>query len=348
MARMRPGVGVLTLIAITLVWGTTFVVVKQALATIPVALLLAVRFTLAGLLLSWARFDRRAVRPALVLGLLAFGGFATQTLGLSLTSASKAAFITGLSVILTPMMAALGWRRRVGARAFAAAAVALAGLALMTLRGGLGGVNAGDLWVLGTALLYALYIVYLGEVANTVSATSLAALQHVPMALLAWLWAAPNLGALASVPLRTYLAILYLAAVATALVAVLQTYAQRVVPSATAALIFVLEPVFAAVFAFLLLGERMGLTGWVGGALVVAAMLMSELRPRRAPRGAAPGSTGPAAPPAAGAVAVEPAGHPYASARSAAFRGAADREGERPAGADPQGTPPAPDARRRG
>lgn len=295
---MPPLVGVLTLIGITVIWGTTFVVVKGALATIPVPLLLALRFTLAGVLLSWARFDRRALRPALVLGVLSFAGFATQTMGLSLTSASKAAFITGLSVILTPLVAAVGWGRRVHGRALLAALVALAGLGLMTLTGGVGGPNAGDLWVLGTALAYALFIVYLGEVAGRVSATSLAALQHAPMALLAWLWALPQLGALRHVPLSTFLAIVYLAVVATALVAVLQTYAQRVVPAHVAALIFVLEPVIAAIFAFFLLGERLGALGWIGGALVVAAMFLSELRPRRRP---------------------QPAGHPMASARSASL-----------------------------
>lgn len=297
MTRMPPVVGAAALVGITLIWGTTFVVIKQALGTIPVPLLLAVRFTMAGLLLSWARFDRRAVRPAMGLGVLAFAGFATQTIGLSLTSASKAAFITGLSVILTPVVGAVWLRRRVTARVTLAAATALAGLALMTLHDGVEAVNAGDLWVLATAVAYALYIVYLGEVANRASATSLAALQHVPMALLAWLWAAPQIGELRHVPLATFLAILYLAAVATALVAVVQTYAQRVVPAHVAALIFVLEPVFAAGFAFFLLGERLGPSGWVGGGLVVAAMFLSELRPRRRPL---------------------PAGHPLAAARSSA------------------------------
>ncbi|HKI57827.1 MAG TPA: DMT family transporter [Trueperaceae bacterium] len=302
---MPPALGAATLVGITLIWGTTFVVVKEALATIPVSLLLAVRFTMAGLLLSWARFDRRAVRPALVLGVLAFAGFATQTMGLSLTSASKAAFITGLSVILTPLAARAWPGRSVRPRVVLAAAVALAGLALMTLRGGVSGLNGGDLWVLATAVAYALYIVYLGEVAGQASATSLAALQHVPMAVLAWLWALPQVGELRHVPLATFLAILYLAAVATALVAVVQTYAQRVVPAHVAALIFVLEPVFASVFAFFLLGERLGPAGWLGGALVVAAMFVSELRPRRRPL---------------------PSGHPSASARTVLARGRDERD----------------------
>ena len=278
MARMSPAVGLGVLVLITVIWGSTFVIVKDALDTIPASLLLAVRFTLASLALSWTGFDRRALMPALWLGLLAFIGFATQTIGLGITSASNAAFITGLSVILTPILGALFWGKRLAPRVYLAATVALAGLALLTLRGGVAAVNAGDLWVLVTALTYALYIVYLGEVAGKVRGTSLAMMQHVPMALLAWAWALPEVGALREVPLQTYLAIVYLALVATALVALLQTYAQRVVPAHVAALIFVLEPAFAALFAALLLSERLGALGLVGAGLMLVAMLIAELR----------------------------------------------------------------------
>lgn len=276
--RVSPLVGVLSLVLVTLIWGSTFVVVKEALDTIPVPLLLALRFTLAALMLAWARWDRRAVVPALVLGLLSFTGFATQTAGLTVTSASNAAFITGLSVILTPIVARVWLKRALSGRIYLAAVVALAGLALMTLREGVESINGGDILVLSTALCYALYIVYLGEVAGKVRGTSLAMMQHLPMAGLAWLWAAPQVGKLATVPVETYLAIAYLAVVATALVAILQTYAQRVVPAHLTALIFVLEPVFAAAFAAVLIGERLGALGWIGAGLILVAMLVAELR----------------------------------------------------------------------
>ena len=279
-AMSRTG-GILVLVFITLVWGTTFVVIKDALDTISVPLLLAVRFSLAALLLGWVRVERRALGPAMVLGVLGFIGFATQTIGLDLTSASKAAFVTGLSVIFTPLVSSVWLRNRIAPRAYLAALVALAGLALMSLTGA-GEVNAGDLWLLGTALAYALYIVYLGKIAANLPVLSLAGAQHWPMALLAWIWALPQADQLGSVPLATYGAIAYLAIVATALVAVLQIFAQRVVQAHVAALIFLLEPVFAAIFAFFLLGERLGALGWLGGALVVVAMLISEM-PRRRP-----------------------------------------------------------------
>lgn len=277
---MAPALAVATLVFITVIWGTTFVVVKGALDDISVPLLLALRFTLAALLLSWVRIDRRALVPALVLGLLAFAGFATQTIGLSITTASKAAFITGLSVVITPMVAAAFLRQRIGPRVHVAAVLATSGLGLMTLTG-VSGVNAGDVWVVGAAVAYALYIVYLGEVANRVGALSLAGLQHWPMAGLAWLWALPALPELTQLQGSTYASVIYLGAVATALVAVLHTYAQRVVPAHLAALIFVLEPVFAAAFAYALLGETLGLLGWVGGILIVVAMLVTEMRFKR-------------------------------------------------------------------
>jgi len=275
---VSPAVGVVSLVLITLIWGTTFVVVKEALDTIPVSLLLALRFTLAFIMLAWARFERKAVLPALILGLLSFAGFASQTIGLSITSASNAAFITGLSVILTPLLGALFWGKRLAPRVYLAAVVALVGLAFMTLRDGIGAVNMGDVWVLLTALTYALYIVYLGEIAGKVRATSLVMMQHIPMALLAWLWAIPEIHLLPSVPGTTYVAIAYLAIVATALVGLLQTYAQRVVPAHVAALIFVLEPAFAALFAYLVLGEQLGVWGFVGAGLMLVAMLVAELR----------------------------------------------------------------------
>jgi drug/metabolite transporter (DMT)-like permease len=281
-------VGVLTLIGITLVWGTTFVVVKDALSTISVPLLLALRFSLAAACFSWVRLDRRAIVPALGLGVLGFLGFATQTVGLSLTTASNSAFITGLAVVLVPAVGAIWFRDRVPGRVVLASLVAFAGLALLT--GGGDGVNAGDVWTLLTALAYALYIVYLGHVARRASVMSLAGLQHLPMAALAWIWAAPDVPTLATVPPATFLAIAYLAVVATAVVAVAQTYAQRVVSAPVAAIIFVLEPVFAAILAAAVLGEVLGPFGWIGGVLVVLAMLIGEARvlrmgrrPRRGP-----------------------------------------------------------------
>ena len=275
--RARRPVATLTLVLITLIWGSTFVIVKETVTTVPPPLLLALRFSVAALLFSWVRPRGAAFRPGLVLGLLSFAGFATQTLGLVSTTASKAAFITGLSVILTPIFSALWFRHNVPVRAYLAAGVALLGLGLMSFTG-VQGVSVGDVWVLGTAVFYAFYILYLGEVAPQYGALELSAVQFWLMALLAWVWAAPQVGQLGGLNAGAVWSIVYLGIAATALVSILQVWAQRVVSAHVAALVFVLEPVFAAMFAYVQLGEALGVWGWVGGGLVGLAMLLSELR----------------------------------------------------------------------
>jgi drug/metabolite transporter (DMT)-like permease len=271
-----PLVGVLLLVLVTVIWGSTFAVIKETIQTVPVPILLAVRFSFAALFLLWVKPERKTLIPGLILGLLSFAGYATQTIGMLTTSASKAAFITGLSVILTPIVGAIWLRQRIPGRVWLAALLAIIGLGLMTLNPN-EGVVIGDLWVLGTALAYALYIVYLGEIAVHHKPIVLTSLQIIVVAVLSWGWAVPHLSVLKELSLSALSALLYLALFATALVLWLQALAQRVVPAYAAALIFALEPVFAAIFAYFMLGETLSLQGWLGGGLVVIAMILGGL-----------------------------------------------------------------------
>jgi drug/metabolite transporter (DMT)-like permease len=273
---MSPLVGVLLLVLVTVIWGSTFAVIKETIQTVPVPILLAVRFSFAALFLLWVKPERKTLIPGLILGLLSFAGYATQTIGMLTTSASKAAFITGLSVILTPIVGAIWLRQRIPGRVWLAALLAIIGLGLMTLNP-TEGVVIGDLWVLGTALAYALYIVYLGEIAVHHKPIVLTSLQIIVVAVLSWGWAVPHLSVLKELSLSALSALLYLALFATALVLWLQALAQRVVPAYAAALIFALEPVFAAIFAYFMLGETLSLQGWLGGGLVVVAMILGGL-----------------------------------------------------------------------
>lgn len=276
----RP-VGVAVLVLITVIWGTTFVVIKESLDHVPPSLFLALRFTAAALVLVWVKPDRRALPWALALGLASFLSYGSQTLGLSYTTASKAAFITGLSVIITPFLSRLFLGSRLTGRVWLTAGVALAGLALMTL-GGESGVNIGDLIIVITAFAYAVHLILISRAVQHQDPVKLAAMQLWPVAVMAWIWAWPHAGMVTSLPAGVWWAIIYLAVVATALVLVLQNMAQRIVPAHVAALIFVLEPFVAALFGWLLLGEQLGVAGWVGGAVVVAAMILSEAgQPRR-------------------------------------------------------------------
>ncbi len=277
---MTRGVGIALLLLVTLIWGTTFAVIKESVETVPPALFLALRFTAAALAMVWIRPARGIFGWGLLLGVVMFVSYGSQTLGLVYTSASKGAFITALSVVLVPMLTGLINRRWLPARVWLAAALALGGLGLMTLTD-VSGINIGDLIIVGTAFAYAVHILLIDRGLRKFPPLQLAAAQVWPVAVFSWLWAIPEVHLIPQLPASVWWSILYLAVVATALVLILQNTAQQVVKPHTAALIFVLEPVFAALFGYLVLGEQLGLAGWLGGLLVVAGMIVGELRPRR-------------------------------------------------------------------
>ena len=273
--------GILTLIFVTLLWGSTFVVIKELLLVLSVPLLLALRFGLASVVLAWVKPERAALKAGLILGALSMVAYVTQSIGLTMTTASNSAFITGLNVIITPVIASIWFRKNLPVRVFLACAVAFVGLGFLTL-GSTSGLNMGDVWTLGTALSYALYIIYLGEVANRFRALDLTALQIWSFALFAVLWALPSLTHIPSLSTQHWLMIVYLAVFPTVITSFLQAIAQRSVPAYLTALIFVFEPVFAAVFAYIMLHEMLGYYGVIGAGLVFIAMLISELRlPKR-------------------------------------------------------------------
>jgi drug/metabolite transporter (DMT)-like permease len=293
----------LALLFCTAVWGTTFVVVKDALAHASVFVFLALRFTLAAALLAGpsraalVREGRPALRAGAALGVLLFAGYAFQTLGLQRTSASNAGLITGAGVVLVPLMQGLLFRRRIGAWSWSGAVVALVGIYFLTIPagGGVGALRAGDALVGACAVAFALHVLYVGRfraghstrALNAVQVTVTAALAaaFVPAAHLAGLERArlsltPGLAAALAVT----------AVGATALAFTLQVWAQRHTTPTRAAILFSMEPVFAVATSAWLLGERLGVRALLGGSLVLAGIVISEIK-----------GPGPIAPESAGA-----------------------------------------------
>jgi drug/metabolite transporter (DMT)-like permease len=275
-----------SLVLVTLVWGTTFVVVKLAVETTDPTLFVGLRFAVGALALA-ALYPRRLARApratylaGALLGLALLGGFVLQTFGLRLTTPARAGFVTGLSVVLVPLIDAAAFRRRLpgGARA----GVLLSALGLLALSAPLtaadlaGGDWRGDLLVLGCALAFALHIVGVGHYAGRHDAAAITTVQVGTVAALAGLAAwlagatAPSAGVWASIA--------YMGVVATALVFGLQNWAQIHTTSTHTALIFALEPVFAALFSALLYGEALTARAVVGGTLILAGMVLAELR----------------------------------------------------------------------
>ncbi|HUP05421.1 MAG TPA: DMT family transporter [Bryobacteraceae bacterium] len=280
----------------TLVWGATFVMVKSALADISPILFLALRFSLATLALlaifsvKRARNRRRhRARPGrsgggpwyagVLVGLLLFLGYAFQTLGLRLTSAPKSAFITGLSAVLVPLVAALVYRTRPRLREVCGLAVATAGLALMTIEGMTFRVNPGDLLTVLCAIAYAAHIVTLGHFAERISFETLAMTQvgtaaALGLALCWWVEPARALWRPAAIG-----AILITGLLATALAFTIQAWAQQYTTAARTGLIFMLEPVFAWITSFVLTGEGLSRVAAAGAVLILGGVLLVELKP---------------------------------------------------------------------
>jgi drug/metabolite transporter (DMT)-like permease len=273
-------VALLLLLAVTAVWGVTFVQVKDAVAIYPLFAFLAVRFAIASATLAPAAamrvgaLGRRGTRAGIVLGLLLGVGYVFQTAGLQRTTVSETGFVNGLYVVLTPILAYALFRLRTGPATWVGVALATGGLALLS------GVSAespvGDLLVLAGAAAFALQIVLVGRWAPRFDAIALTQVEMV-VAFGAFLLIALVLGDL-SMPRgwTVWGALLVTGIFASALGFLVQTWAQRRISAARTAIAFAMEPVFAGIFGFWLAGDRLGALGWSGCALIMAGILVAE------------------------------------------------------------------------
>ena len=276
----KRGKAELLLVLITFIWGSTFVIVKAALRDASPLPFIAVRFTLAGLLLlavlSRGRPDRRALLPGLVLGIFLFFGYLLQTTGLTYTTPSKSAFITGFSVVLVPLIMLLRGAR-MSAGNLTGALLGLAGIYFLVLPSGVATVNRGDVLTLLASVSFAIHIVLVGSYTRQFSFLHLVPVQILEVGLLAAL-ALPLASTRVFHPTgRLVSALLVTAVLATAFAFSVQNWAQQYTPPAATALIFALEPVFAALSSLIVLGEHWGGRVLLGSALILGGMVVSEL-----------------------------------------------------------------------
>lgn len=274
---MTRGRGIALLLLTTLVWGTTFPGNKVASGFLGAGQIACLRFGIAALLLApWLRrATARTLRDGALTGVLAALSNFTFLVGIRSTTGTRAGFLIGLNVVLVPLaMPLLG--RRLQKRSMAGALLAFAGLAVLAVQFGSLSLSRGDLWVLASAASFACYVLVMDASVHGHDALALSAVQLSTAFLLAAAWtlaagdpwpSLPGAGAGAWV-------VVYLAIVATALPTWAQVVAQRVVPPTQASIIYALEPVFAAVFSALWLGERLGLRDALGGALILAGTLV--------------------------------------------------------------------------
>ncbi|HTV53577.1 MAG TPA: DMT family transporter [Terriglobia bacterium] len=267
------------LVLVTFFWGATFVIVKQALINASPLVFIAGRFTLAGVALfcalGWRRLERRRLGAALVLGFLLFLGYVFQTWGQEYTTPSKCAFITGFSVVLVPLiMALMGERLRVAS--VAGAAFGFAGIYFLVSPSGHDPINRGDMLTLVGAVAFAIYIIWVGAYAKRYSFVELAPAQIIVVGFLAYIVLPFDPHRRFNLTVGLAGAIAVTAIFATAFAFAVQNWAQRYIPASHAALIFALEPVFAALTSFWVLNERLGGRVLLGSALVLAGIMVSE------------------------------------------------------------------------
>jgi drug/metabolite transporter (DMT)-like permease len=271
----------------TLVWGATFVVIKDALRDITPLYFNAVRMLLAAACLVamyWRhlRMQRGTLAYGAILGVLLWLGYSFQTTGLVYTTPSKSAFLTGVHVVLVPVFLTLIWRRRVNHWTVLGVATAFVGLFLLTIPASeklldLSSVNRGDVLTLGCAVAFALHIIVLGRATKHHPFEQVAILQTA-FAALFMVITVPVLEKPHAVwDQRVIWAVVVTAVFCTAVAFSIQSWAQQFTPPTHTALIFALEPVFAWITSYVVLGERLGGRAALGAVLILGGILLSEL-----------------------------------------------------------------------
>jgi drug/metabolite transporter (DMT)-like permease len=284
-SQVAAGFALLTAAAI---WGFTFPLVKNALDDIPTFEFLAIRFMIATVVLAaiFPRSARTAIltgrRAGLLAGVLLALGHAFQTLGLERTLSTNAGFITGLYVVFTPLIAAVTLRRLPHATAVVGVVLTTTGLALMSLQvvGGRLSLGGGDLLVLVCAVLYAGQIVTLARYASEFDPIALT-IQQLGVTALFFMVTSPLERLATPAGSDVWVALLATAIGSSVYGISVQTWAQRRIPPTRAAVIFSMEAPFAALAAFLLADERLTSRAWIGAGLILAGMLIVEIRPAR-------------------------------------------------------------------
>jgi drug/metabolite transporter (DMT)-like permease len=279
----------LLLVLMTLIWGSTFVLIKQALNDSSPLVLNAVRMVLAAILLAmyYRKHMAALTRPALIagvtVGFFLYLGYAFQTSGLRLTTPSKSAFLTGTSTVMVPLLLVIIWRTHIHLWRVAGIVLALVGLFLMTVPAGGAGladfakVNFGDILSIGCAFGFAFHIVFVGRATQRFPFEQIAVLQIATAAVL-MAATAPFLEKPHFHPTEIVIATILITGIfGTAVAFTVQAWAQQFTPSTHTALIFNLEPVFAWLTSFIYLKERLGLRAGAGALLILGGVLVSEM-----------------------------------------------------------------------
>lgn len=270
------------LLGVAMVWGSSFVLSKDTLNHLQTFNFLALRFLLSGAICSilfyrnMLTLTKRTLLHGTIIGTVLFFAYALWAYGLNFTSASKSGFIIGFAVVIVPMLSAVILKKMPPTPSIAGAFVAVAGLAMLSLDGGTA-LHKGDLLTLAAAFMFALHIITIGQFTLTADSIALAVVQISVVGILSLpvtlIWESPVI----PIGTQVWLNLSLLIVLCTAVAYIVMNHMQKYTSPTHTALIFTTEPVFAAFFAFLLLGETLNLRGFIGSIFILSGMIISEL-----------------------------------------------------------------------
>lgn len=283
MKQPSQNIADLGLVSVTFFWGTTFILSKIVLEEISLTTYLVIRLNLAAIALSIyalkfrQHFRTETLVHGIVLGIFLFLSYLFQMWGIQFTTASNAGFITGLNVVFVPLFSMFFFRDR--PRISSLIGVGFATIGIYFLSGGdYMALNKGDWLIFICAITVTFHVIFTGRYAKKHNIYLLTAVQLSTTGILSLFLFFIESSSLTQHSIKIYLILIYLAFFGTVYAFLMQTAMQRFTTATRTALVFSLEPVFAALFAFIIANELLSISGWIGGALIIFGMLIAEVR----------------------------------------------------------------------
>lgn len=272
------------LVLTAFIWGTGFVVMKNTVDSVPPAAIIAIRYTIAAALTAWMfrrhliGLTRDDVKRGALVGMLLSGAYIVQTIGLSMTTAGKNAFLTTVYVLLVPFGCCMIFKDKLNRRNFIAAGMMLAGIGCLSLDGESGGLNLGDALTLVSGALFAAHIMAVERCQRKTETYALIVLQFAFSAVFAGIYSIIfERGMPMAIEMSTVGGLLYLAVFSTTVAMSLQNIGQSMAPASHAAILLSLESVFGALASWLLLGEMLTGMMMLGFAIIFAALVVNSI-----------------------------------------------------------------------
>lgn len=273
----------IALLLVTVGWGASFLLTKSSLSELSTFNFLAIRFSIAFILSLIVFFrkiiniDKKTLKYGIALGIVVYATYALQTIGLNYTTASKSAFITGFNVILVPIFSTLLMKKVPDKKVFLSVFIAFAGLGLLTLNKNISGINIGDIYTFICAIICAIHILLIGKYTKECDSVALAVIQIGVCAVLSLITSLGFESPIVPTSYSVWINILILSVVCTLGAFVVQSVAQKFTSPTHTALIFTAEPVFAAIFGYIVLGEILSSQGLIGATLILIGMIITEV-----------------------------------------------------------------------